>query len=200
MPGIQYYFFIEIVAKELYFIAVLPPIDLREKVRNLKLEMQRRFQAGHALKSPAHITLQMPFRLEEKREAELYRVLDNFAGQQPVFSVQIRGFDCFPPRVIFLRVVDHHPFVALQKALKTVLIENEMIPRPSGDHRFHPHMTIATRDLDKSAFEEAWPEFKVRPFNAGFTVRSLCLLKHNGSYWDIYRQAGFSPDRHSASL
>jgi 2'-5' RNA ligase len=37
----------------------------------------------------------------------------------------------------------------------------------------HPHITIATRDLDSSTFVKAWPHFKNREFKASFDVKSL---------------------------
>jgi 2'-5' RNA ligase len=177
--------------KQLYFIAILPPENLRAQVRELKLEMKRRFSAGHALKSPAHITLQMPFRLEADREAELCRVLDLFARPKSAFSVRIQGFDCFPPRVIFIRVVEHPPFIPLQRSLKTVLIESGIIPQPPEEYPFHPHMTIATRDLSPEAFKRAWPEYRDRAFTAEFQIGSIFLLKHNGSHWEVFRQFAF---------
>jgi hypothetical protein len=49
-------------------------------------------------------------------------------------------------------------------------------------------MTIATRDLTEKAFEKAWPEYRPRIFQAGFIVKSLFLLKHNGKFWEINRE------------
>ena len=177
--------------KLLYFIAVLPPEELREEVKELKQEMQLRFAAGHALKSPAHITLQMPFRLEENRQDALCDLLEAFACRQKAFSVNLDGFDCFAPRVIFLRVSDHNPFIPLQGALKSELVDSGMIPDRAGEHPFHPHMTIATRDLAQEAFEIAWPEYRERPFKGAFQVRSLFLLKHNGRHWEVLKEFGF---------
>ena len=40
----------------LYFIALIPETRIMENVRVLKEEMRLKFNASHALKSPAHIT------------------------------------------------------------------------------------------------------------------------------------------------
>lgn len=176
------------MSKPLYFIAILPPVELRARVLELKLEMKRRFAAGHALKSPAHITLQMPFRLEEEKEGELCKMLQRFVRWQFAFEVQLCGFDCFPPRVIFLKVTDHCDFIPLRHSLKKNLIESAFIPEPEKQFPFHPHMTIATRDLTETAFKEAWPEYAQRRFYAEFRAQSLYLLKHNGRHWDIFSE------------
>ncbi len=179
--------------KLLYFIAVLPPQELRLEVKELKQEMQRRFAAGHALKSPAHITLQMPFRIEEFQQDTLCDLLEAFAGTQKAFAVSLNGFDGFPPRVIFIRIEDHKPLIPLQDELKTTLVDSGMIPDRAAEHPFHPHMTIATRDLSPEAFEIAWPEYRERPFKGTFQVQSLFLLRHNGKQWDVFKEFEFDP-------
>ena len=179
------------MSQRLYFIALIPAEDLRAEVRELKLEMQRRYGSGHALKSPAHITLQMPFRLDEQQENVLCNLLREFAAGQTTFSTMLDGFDCFSPRVIFLRIADQEPLIPLQAALKKALIESGIIPEPPRAFPFHPHMTIAIRDLSPEAFEKAWPEYRERSFRAEIHIHSLFLLKHNGRYWEIFREFEF---------
>lgn len=176
---------------KLYFIALIPPEALREKVRGLKEEMKECFGAGHALKSPAHITLQMPFKREEKEEAQLISDLAAFAQIQHPFSIQLSGFDCFAPRVIYLKPIGYEPITELHDQLSTFLLENMGFQEDEVNARFHPHMTIATRDLRKNAFRMAWAEFEHRPFTGKFVADSFFLLKHNGRHWDIYRQLAF---------
>ena len=175
----------------LYFIALIPPPDLGAQVTGLKNEMRSRFEAKHALKSPPHITLQMPFKRPPEKEAELIKALQVFAGQQVSFPVALSGFDSFPPRVIFIKIVDHQPIVQLYSRLREMLIQQLAFPSYEPNQRFHPHMTIATRDLRKAAFRSAWAEFQERKFDVYFEVKSLFLLKHNGRHWDIYHEFGF---------
>ena len=175
----------------LYLVALLPPPPVRERVRELKEEMRHRFRAGHALKSPAHITLQMPFRLDSQDESHLISLLGRFASGQAPFPVDLDGFGCFPPRVLFLKIEDHKPLVALMEALQAVLAREPSLGIEGSGLPFHPHMTIATRDLKEEAFYQAWAEFKDRPFEAAFEVRSLFLLQHNGQFWEIYREFKF---------
>lgn len=177
--------------QSLYFIALLPPEMIREEVRALKLEMQQRFGAGHALKSPAHITLQMPFRLPDEKVRALADALRKFAASRMPFRLRLGDFDCFAPRVIYVSVKDSKPLARLESELKTVLGEKGILPSTGEDLPFHPHMTIATRDLDEAAFQRAWPEFAKRSFHMDFKAKSLFLLRHNGSVWEVYREFGF---------
>lgn len=175
----------------LYFIALIPNPEIREKVRLLKEEMSERFQARHALKSPAHLTLQMPFKRPEEEEEATIGHLKDFAGRQEPLRVVLDGFDCFPPRVIYIKVSDHEPLIRLHSRLQSHLVRCMGFRSDEVQSRFHPHVTIATRDLRKAAFREAWTEFESRPFVDSFCVSSLFLLKHNGRFWDIYREFGY---------
>lgn len=176
------------MSKELYLIALLPHEELREEVRELKLEMKERFNASHALKAPAHITLQMPFRRDETFEETLISALESFASGQHVFNITLNGFDAFPPRVIFLKIENHQPIADLHSAFQEMLKASLGFSEKELMSRFHPHLTIATRDLSKKMFHKAWPEFKEREFEASFTADRLHLLKHNGKHWELFRE------------
>lgn len=177
--------------KSLYLIALVPDADLRARIRSLKEEMKQRFGASHALKSPAHITLQMPFRRPASFEPELNRALESLAGEQAVFELSLNGFDCFPPRVLFVKISNPDPVSHLHSQLQKALKEDLGFSQGERGFRFHPHMTIATRDLTAEAFREAWPEFSGRSFEASFRVKRLSLLKHNGKTWDVYMEFPF---------
>ena len=153
--------------------------------------MKSSFGASHALKSPAHITLQMPFRRREEYEQRLIDKLEEFASSQKSFDIHLSGFDCFPPRVIFIKVSNHHPVISLHKQFNKVLTSELNFSVKVLTHQLHPHMTIATRDLSEARFEQAWPLYESKEFNASFKVDSLFLLKHNGRHWDIYKEFPF---------
>jgi 2'-5' RNA ligase len=53
------------------------------------------------------------------------------------------------------------------------------------DHAYHPHITLAFRDLKKDQFALAWNEFNSKKFEATCTVDKFALLKHNGSVWNV---------------
>ena len=186
------------VKKSLYLIALVPEVELRSRIRSLKEEMKHRFGASHALKSPAHITLQMPFRRPESFESEMTKALESFALRQACFELPLNGFDCFPPRVLFVKVAHQGAVIELHRQLQDTLEKELRLSIQERGARFHPHMTIATRDLTEEAFLEAWPEFSRRSFDAVFPVRSLFLLKHNGKAWEVYREFLFQGAESSA--
>ncbi|MDX5584359.1 MAG: 2'-5' RNA ligase family protein [Aureibaculum sp.] len=172
----------------LYFIAIIPHLELKDQIQSLKEEMKERFHAKHAIKSPAHITLQMPFKRNKEDEHSIIERLQNFASNHNLINIELNGFGCFSPRVIFIKVKDHTSIVELHSNLKKVLIDELSFKENEISNKIHPHMTIATRDLTDKAFLKAWPEFEQRKFKASFTVKNLFLLKHNGKYWDIFKE------------
>ena len=176
----------------LYFLALLPPEDLREKVKEIKLEISGRYGAAHALKSPAHITLQMPFRKKESAERSMEEALSHFSKKCKPFHIELDGFDFFPPKVVFIRISDHRPVIALRNNLLPVLWEKLELTKKQTGSRFHPHLTVATRDLKEEDFPLAREDFSQRDFKADFKVKSLYLLKHNGKNWDIFKEFPFS--------
>lgn len=171
---------------------MIPDPKLRARVKSLKEELKTNFGAAHALKSPAHITLQMPFRREINAEAEIFASLKKTGLDQTPFTVHLSGFDSFPPRVIFIRIREHECILQLHSALKISLKNDMKFSERELTHSIHPHMTIATRDLSEKGFEMAWPLYKERPFEDSFRVNSLYLLKHNGKNWDIFHEFPFS--------
>lgn len=177
--------------EKLYFIAAIPHLELREEIRKIKEEFKHKFNSSHALKSPAHITLQMPFKRAEYSEKKLAEHLKTLSKECTPFETEINGFDCFEPRVIFATFKNHSPFKTLNskivKTMKSFGLKDSEI-----SNKFHPHMTVATRDLNKESFYKAWPEFKKRELKRKFQVNSIFLLKHNGKFWDIFQKFTFN--------
>lgn len=178
---------------KLYFIALLPPRDIADEVTRIKGEIAERYDSSHALKSPPHITLQMPFRRTEERL--LTEQLKEFAAGQTAFSVTLDGYGCFPPKVIYIDVEDNPVLIRMQNELQDFLKKKLNFPENQLTTRFHPHMTIAHRDLKKSVFPAAWAEFGTREFRRIFTADNISLLRHNGHSWEVLE--GMKPGRES---
>jgi 2'-5' RNA ligase len=176
---------------DLYFIALVPYRELREEMRKIKERMKSEYGAGHALKSPAHITLQMPFKRSSEDETLISETLRRFVTGEKSFTVDLDGFGAFAPRVIFIKISEPEPVRALHSRLREVLMTELQFSPAEIMKDVQPHITVATRDLTKEAFSEAWPELQKEVFKASFDVRSICLLKHNGRNWDILEEFPF---------
>lgn len=176
---------------DLYFIALLPPKQLGDEIRGIKEKIRQKYKAKHALKLPAHITLQPPFRLQGFEEKQLIDSLRKFAETQTKFVVHLKNFGAFPPRVIFIEISNPQPVKLLHLELIPVIQPFLAPEEDQSERELHPHITLATRDLYRKAFRDAWEDFQKRQFSAKFEVNKLSLFKHNGKTWDVYKEFNF---------
>jgi len=169
----------------LYFIAIVTPHDINQQVQEWKHYMQERFHCKVALKSPAHITLIPPFTMAETAQPEIQVLLEPYAASQQRFSIQLKNFAAFKPRVIYAHVLPNPELNALQTSLEATLLQNGRFHIKKEDRPFQPHITIANRDLQKEDFPLAWQHFQQISYEGSFTADAISLLKHNEHRWEI---------------
>lgn len=174
--------------QKLYFIALVPPEPIYGEALEWRKQFAEEYHSKAALRSPPHITLHMPFKWKEDQEDRIFEVLRPVASMQPAFDVSLQGFGAFKPRVIFIHVQESNGLSGLHDALKKQMKQSlNIFNAEYKDKGFHPHLTLAFRDLKKQMFFEAWKKFEKKEYEASFMVKELTLLKHNGKSWDIYK-------------
>jgi 2'-5' RNA ligase len=171
----------------LYFIAIIPGHPVYDEALKLKHYFKDRYNSKAALNSPPHITLHMPFKWKKKKEEILIDHLTNFSKSHTSGKLHLMGFNAFPPRVIYIDVVKNDWLDNLQLELQRFCKkELNLFNANYKEHPFHPHLTLAFRDLKKQNFVTAWEEFKVKKFESVFEVNSIVLLKHDEKAWQPY--------------
>ena len=174
-----------------YFIAIVPPEPLLSKIQEIKKTISQNYNTKGALRSPGHITLHMPFNWEEEKEAKLISCLDGFKFDE-TFNIILEDFGCFEPRVVFINVKEENSLFLMQKKIVQHVKANIQLFNQSDSMRgFHPHITIAFRDLKKPIFYKIWEEFNDKPFRENFNCQSICLLKHSNDHWEVYKEFKF---------
>jgi 2'-5' RNA ligase len=172
-----------------YFIALIPPPPVREQAQELKEYFRERYKSKAALNSPPHITLHMPFRWSEAKEEKLFDKLNDFARGSDPIKVCLDNFSSFPPRVIFLNVTESDALGKFQRDLHRFFKrELDIFNANYQDRPFHPHLTLAFRDLKKPQYHLAWDEFSKKEYKAEFMADKVTLLKHNGKTWDVLKE------------
>ena len=170
-----------------YFIAIVPPEPLLSQIQELKSSIFDVYGTKGALRSPGHITLHMPFSWEEEKEEKLISSLQNFSFEKE-FQITFSDFSCFEPRVIFINVEENDLLFQMQQQLVKYAKKNLQLFNQADDMRgFHPHVTVAFRDLKKPLFYKTWEEYKNKAFDASFTCKDICLLKHLDDKWEVYK-------------
>ncbi|MCE3259089.1 MAG: 2-5 ligase [Bacteroidetes bacterium] len=160
-----------------YFIAIVLRDDLLARAEDIKQALYRNYGLKGALRSPAHITLHRPFEWKEEKESRLIETLEKFEFKSS-FELQLNGFSCFEPRVIYVNVDKNEALYELQSRLAAhCRIHLGLLNEMEDMRGFHPHVTVAFRDLKKPLFFELWKKFKDEKFTGTMEVKGFSLLK-----------------------
>lgn len=163
----------------LWFLAILPPADVADRVRAVQQEIADRFGPHKILKIPVHVTLEAPFRLDEEGAARMTEHLRDFFAKQPAFSLELRNFGTFRHSVVFIEVVPNLTLLELHEHTSALLREEHAyIKERSWQQGYTPHVTVANRDVTPPAHRAIWGEFNTRKFYAKFAVNEIHLLRH----------------------
>lgn len=172
----------------LFFIALIPDRELREKIRPFKLDFSKRFGSSKALKVYTHVTLKAPFKCSGGGREEVLAWFSEMRLQQKPFHLYVNGFGVFPNKkhpVVFLKPEKNVELIKMQREL--MIGFNSILPAnvQAVDKDFKPHMTVAYRDLTPENFSRAWQEYKDKSFYDVFDVHSIYLLEHNWKKWSV---------------
>lgn len=170
---------------QMYFIALVLPHPLNEKILKYKQMMLDRFNCKVGLKSPAHITLVPPFWMEDEKEEQLIADINLLSNQLHPFSIATNNFSAFRPKTIFIALAPSEQLNEVKKATGDLFKNNSFYNIKIDARPFHPHITIATRDLFKKSFDEIWPWFAEKNFLEEWTAEGISILKHNKQNWEI---------------
>lgn len=177
--------------ENLYFLALTLPGDINKKIIEIQEDIAARFDSRISLKVMPHITLKAPF----KFPATVYPIVldwfENLSIKVSPFNLELKDFGAFHNKnqpVIFIKP---EPNVSLMNLQKEILSEFQRafpdISIMNLEIDFHPHLTVAYRDLKVDLFKKAWPEFQDKKFPETFEVYNFHLLKHDGKRWNIIR-------------
>ena len=175
--------------EKLYFVAIVPPSPIYEEAFEQKVYFKTKYNSKASLNSPPHITLHMPFKWVEKNEDEIVSHLSTFVRENPPVTIQLNGFSSFPPRVIFINVEITSELERLQRNLARFFKRQlNLFNANYKELPFHPHLTLAFRDLKKPNYQKAWEEFVGKNYEATFLADKIVLLKHSGSVWEVFQE------------
>lgn len=145
--------------------------------------MAEKYNSSRQLKIPVHITLIPPFRYEN--EGKVIKAFEETTDQQKINkNIELKGFDHFREKVLFVAVNKSQDLDQLQLSIHNGISNMLDLKWPEHYQSYHPHITIANRDLTPNAFLKAWPIFKDRPYTRTFQLKEICLFKHIDGKWN----------------
>ena len=170
------------IKENLYFIALIPKRELREKINDFKNDFADRFSSKKALKVYPHITLKAPFKLSADTHKEILNWFSDLRINQKPISLLLRNFGAFPNKnnpVVYINPVVTKELQLMQREI--IASFSSIFPADIHpvDIKFKPHVTVAYRDLAPDMFSKAWKEYKDKSFDAKFEINTFYLLQHN---------------------
>ena len=169
----------------MYYIAIVAPEEINKQILKWKNFFKENFQCSAALKSPAHITLIPPFWMNEELERDLVDSITDLSGRLTSFRIQLKDFSAFTPKVIFVDIIESEMLNILYHSTNKYIQQQNKFPVKEDGRPFQPHVTLATRDLYKKDFYEAWERFATKKYEAFWDVNGISLLRHNKKNWDV---------------
>jgi 2'-5' RNA ligase len=169
----------------MYYIAIVCPDNLNNKIKGFKLWMQEKFGCKVALKSPAHITLIPPFWFDIDNETIILQAISSFQSSVESIEIELTSFAHFAKRVLYISVKPNEHLERIKQETEDHFISllGEVIKKETKP--FVPHITIANRDVKPPDFDKAWAHFMNRKFEAIFQTQQISLLKLAEEKWSV---------------
>jgi len=179
-----------------YFLAIVIPEPLFSEIEAIKQNLFEEHQLKGALRSPSHITLHRPFEWKEEKEDLLIEKISSFHEAerssfhdpkfQVPFTIELKDFSFFEPRVIYANVEKNNSLYELHKSFTGFAKKELKLFNEAEDKRgFHPHVTVAFRDLKKPKFYELQKIFENKKLRGSFNYEGFSLLKLEKTWEEV---------------
>ena len=176
----------------LKLIALIIPEPLKTLVIEEQELIRDRWGPKHALRTPPHLTIIPPIEVSDEEITRLWTLAKEIANQTGPFEIEFNGYGAFKPRVVFINLQASSPLEHLYRNWRTSLERNMgHVLEKYPDRPYHPHLTLAHRDVDRVIFSEMWSYFKEKEIKANVTFDRFCILKHHAAGWSIEEEFKF---------
>ena len=166
----------------LFFFAIPLPDDIRSEIQQITEDISVKYNTRKALNSEPHITIVPPFWYPTSRSDTLKNVISHVSKFTWDFSIDLDGFEAFPRNVLFINVKLSEELQLCHDQAYNCL-PTDLYRKVKRYPSYHPHITIAFKDINDTAFAEAKSEYLPLPFNRSFNFESLALYRHDGKVW-----------------
>jgi len=171
-----------------YLLAYLLPADAQEFHDKIVKDVASKFDVRHVLDQniTPHITLKYPFETEYIKELEKF--LADFCSKYDPQEIELRGFNHFDDRVIFMDVQFSDSAKKIYKDLFEKLHEFNWMQWDQWDSiNMKFHSTIASDDINEK-FHEIYDYLKQKKCNFDVHFDNISILKYENNHWKIYKK------------
>lgn len=175
--------------KNLKLIAIVPPEPVYSEVRAQQEHIASHWGPKRALRTPPHITLIPPMQLQSDEVGWLLGMAAAIAGAQESFTIELKDYGSFKPRVIYINPVSNPNLSDLHQLWhESIMTRMPQTLEKYPDRPYHPHMTLAHKDVTHTQFDAMWKHFQNKSFDASFIVNRFSFLTHTEAGWVVERE------------
>ena len=171
-----------------YFILINLPSFIDHEIVKVKRDFGRVNGEYLSLVSKPHISM-FNFPQPKEREPEILSSLSDLLLKQPVFRVDLSGYNFFPENNTFYISISNQ--VSLKELYRKIILQLHLLLIPRGFLRsnFTPHITIG-RKLSNKQFQNALAEYNHKPFEESFELSYVTVLRREypWSSWQLIRE------------
>jgi 2'-5' RNA ligase len=176
----------------LKLIAIIPPEPLYSDIRNEQTYIAATWGPKRALRTPPHITIIPPMLLNPDEVGWLYGIAYAIAGTVAPFSIQLKNYSSFKPRVIFISPIVSPALSDLHSIWHQAIITRmPHVLAKYPDRPYHPHLTLAHKDVTHTQFDSMWKYYADKPYLASFNADRFCILTHTDDGWSVEKEYFF---------
>ncbi|MCX8080526.1 MAG: 2'-5' RNA ligase family protein [Bacteroidia bacterium] len=174
-----------------FFVALVPSEPLLSELENMKLHIMNNYGCKAALRSPAHITIHRPFLCRSVKADFIRQSFQRFEFNN--FDICLKDFGFFPEnRVVFVRPVENRQLHMLYENFRDFASrEWNLLTEKKHQRPFHPHITLAFRDVKPDTYDALHREFSNRTYEACFRADCLSLLEWDSLKWKVVERCSF---------
>ena len=116
----------------------------------------------------------------------------SIADKTKPFQIEFTGYGCFKNSVIYMDMVVSSQIENLYREWRTAL-ETGMphLLKRYPDRPYHPHLTLAHRDVSPEVFKLMWEYYKEREHKTSVTFRSFGILHQQPAKWVVEEEFFF---------
>ncbi len=152
---------------------------------NLRKEVFKKFNTRSS-KLPAHFTIKAPFERDDVNDIE--RVLEKFSKTHHSTEYQIKGYDHFKDRVIFMKVLMSNEGKAIHDELIDRLNKIEFLEFSKTDGKDKVfHITITSKKI-RDVFNQLWDYVSSIPCDFDCHFDNICIYKWTNNTWVLHKQ------------
>lgn len=157
---------------------------------NLRKEVFKKFKVKSS-KLPAHFTIKAPFEVEDDI-FDLEKILENFVSREVAAPYELKGYNHFDERVIYMDVNMSKEGKELHDKLIEELSKLSYIDFEKKDGKDKVfHVTISSKKI-KSVYNSLWEYVNEYPCNYNCMFDNISLFKWQDNTWRLHKEYYFN--------